>query len=383
MKVKLFTNIASHYRKAIWSRLLESPKVDIDIYFGSNQYLGIKSIDLTKKPFSDHQDRIFQLKNIWIKKRVLVWQIGVISVCLFGTFDKGIFLGESYCLSTWIASIVCRLRNIEVIFWGHGLYGNEGFLKLYFRKTFYLLADKHLLYERRAKKLMINEGFDPEKIYIVFNSLEYEVHKKLRDKYKNLRKKEIYTDLNNPELPVLIFIGRLTPEKDLDILVKTVNEIDRDKVKVNLVMIGDGPERKKLELLGAEGIKEGWINFIGACYNEEKLAQYLSAADLCVSPGNIGLTAIHSLSYGTPICTHGDFSNQMPEAEAIEEGYNGFLFKKGSKTDLGTKIKGWFRKEIDRKIVQDKCYQVVNQLYNPEYQLSVFKRLISDIPPKI
>ena len=44
-----------------------------------------------------------------------------------------------------------------------------------------------------------------------------------------------------------------------------------------------------------------------------------------VSPGNVGLTAIHSLSYGTPVLTHNNFNNQMPEVESIQPGFNGYF----------------------------------------------------------
>ena len=49
-------------------------------------------------------------------------------------------------------------------------------------------------------------------------------------------------------------------------------------------------------------------------------------SDLTVSPGNIGLTAIHSLSYGTPVCSHSNFNNQMPESEAIINFEKWFFF---------------------------------------------------------
>lgn len=103
---------------------------------------------------------------------------------------------------------------------------------------------------------------------------------------------------------------------------------------------------------------------------------------MCVSPGNVGLTAIHSLTYGTPVCTHDDMANQMPEAGAIEDGYNGF-FKKGSVDNLKKKIENWFSKDVDRRKLKEQCYEIVVEYYNPEYQLSVFERLINNKSPRI
>ena len=58
-------------------------------------------------------------------------------------------------ISTWIASFILRLRGVKVLFWGHGIYGNESLPKLLLRKIFLSLATHNLVYEERAKKLMI------------------------------------------------------------------------------------------------------------------------------------------------------------------------------------------------------------------------------------
>ena len=50
------------------------------------------------------------------------------------------------------------------------------------------------------------------------------------------------------------------------------------------------------------------IWFYGACYDESKLGELIFNADLCVSPGNVGLTAVHSMGYGTPVITHNNFA---------------------------------------------------------------------------
>ena len=48
---------------------------------------------------------------------------------------------------------------------------------------------------------------------------------------------------------------------------------------------------------------------------------------MLVSPGNVGLNAVHALSYGTPVITHNNVNNQMPEHETIIENFNGCFHK--------------------------------------------------------
>lgn len=382
-KVVIITNIASHYRTSLWAKLLNTPNWEIHFFFGSNSKSGIQSIDFSKKDFSEHQNRLHKLKNYWFGNKIIIWQKGVIRQCLFSQFNQAIFLGDMYCLSTWLAAIICRYRGVRVAFWGHGLYGKEGKLKLFFRKTFYRLAHQHLLYERRAKCLMVQQGFNTDKLYVVFNSLDYDTHKMLRTKFQNLNKSAIFPFFADSSLPVIVFIGRLTPVKKLNLLLGAVIQMNAESTGINLVFIGDGSERKELELAGKAGLEKNWLHFTGACYDEETIGKYLSVADLCASPGNVGLTAIHALSLGTPVATHSNFSNQMPEAETITEGYNGFFFEEDNVQDLKTKIENWLKVNTDRNKIREQCYEVIDNYYNPNYQLTVFNRLFNNEKPEL
>jgi len=382
--IYIFTNIAPHYRERLWLSLLGLKGYNYNFVVGNDSIGGIKCIDFKKNEFKQYFNRITLIKNVWVyKKKIMIWQHGVIKKCLYEKINTAIFLGHMYCLSTWIAIIICKIKGIQVVFWGHGVYGNEGKFKLAIKKIFFSLAHKHLLYERRAKALMSSMGFDKNKLYVVFNSLDYETHLGYRAIYKNIRKRDVLDCFDKPELPTIIFIGRLTEEKKLEMLFRAVSEINKDYAKINLLIIGDGPERKKHEKNGLKSIQAGCLCFKGAIYDENDNARYISASDLCVSPGNVGLTAIHSLSYGTPVCTHCDLSSQMPEAAAIIDGYNGFFFIKDDVDDLKEKIESWFSVSKDRLVIKKQCYEIIDSYYNPQYQLKVFAQLIEGVDPEI
>jgi glycosyltransferase involved in cell wall biosynthesis len=381
--VYIITNIAPHYREPLWLELLGCKKYNYYFYFGEIPTLGIKSIDFNEDEYNLYKDRVKYIENILINKKRIVWQRGIVWSCLSKNIKTAIFLGDLYCLSTWIASIICRIRGIDVAFWGHGLYGKEGAVKLMIKKMFFGIAQKHLLYERRAKSLMGSLGFNKNRLYVIFNSLDYEKQKKYRDEYDRVKKSDVFDFFINPELPTIVFIGRLTVEKKLELLFRSLTEINEKEVNLNLLIIGDGIEKDKLKIIYSDGIKRGWLYFMGSLYDEKEIAKYLSFSDLCVSPGNVGLTAIHSLSYGTPVCTRGDMKYQMPEAEAIVDGYNGFYFDRDNVDDLKSKIKIWFSKRIDRQVIKSRCFEVIDTYYNPHYQLKVFTQLVEGIEPDL
>ena len=280
-------------------------------------------------------------------------------------------MAEMNVISTWLAVIICKLRSTEIWFWGHGIYGNESKLKKFFRLSFLRLADKHLLYEKRAKKLLLENGFQKESLEIIYNSLDYEIQKILFQKLEIDRP----TGLNHfkNDYPTLLFIGRLTKQKKLELLISAVNELEKSNYKVNLLIVGKGNQREYLMKL----LKKLQLNnfyFYGPLYDENKLSNLIYNSDLCVSPGNIGLTAIHSLSYGTAIASHDNFNNQMPEVESIIQGVNGFLFSEGDPVDLAIKIKSFLKVKRDKK----KIRQIVDEKYNPYFQKRIFDKLIID-----
>ena len=64
------------------------------------------------------------------------------------------FVRRNECYFNWLIAILSKYLKIEVIL-GHGLYGNEKLFKKFLRITFLNLADKHLLYGKRAREIMI------------------------------------------------------------------------------------------------------------------------------------------------------------------------------------------------------------------------------------
>ncbi len=215
--------------------------------------------------------------------------------------------------------------------------------------------------------------FKKKNLEIVYNSLDYELQKKLFEKLESKKPSGIPHFKN--DYPTLLFIGRLTQQKKLEILIRAVKELDKSNYKVNLLIIGDGNERDRLIWLLAK-LRLNNFYICGSLYDEHEISSLIYNSDLCVSPGNVGLTAIHSLSYGTAVASHNNFNNQMPEVETIIQGVNGFLFKEGDSLDLAIKIKSFLEFKPDKKKVR----QIIEEKYNIHYQKRIFDQLILNDP---
>jgi len=380
MKIRcgLFTNIAPLYSRPLWNELTASETVSYYFCSSSTGFAGIRTIETSESKYVNTNGKYdwYFVRNIYFKE-IILYQTGMILRCLRTDYDAYIFNGEMYCISTWISSLILAFRNKPVLFWGHGIYGNEKYLKKFLRILFYKLADYHLVYGNRAKDLMVRSGFSELKVFCVYNSLDYRLHKEL---YKNtgseeldLLRKRLFPE--NSDLPVVIFIGRLTRQKKISLLLEALHLCRKRGNDYHCLIVGDGPELSNLtHLSGNYGINE-LVNFYGSSYDETTNLKLLMLADCCVSPGNVGLTAIHSLSAGTPVITHQNYYNQNPEVEAVIHDKTGLYFEENNVSSLSDTIDYMVlnRRKLE---MESNCIKEVDKLWNPIQQASVFDEAV-------
>jgi alpha-1,6-mannosyltransferase len=101
---------------------------------------------------------------------------------------------------------------------------------------------------------------------------------------------------------LLLYVGRLAKEKNAQTLFRAFELLRRgDRNQFHLLVIGDGPQRKRLETLRRRIGNVSWIPY---CTESGNLARYYRAADLFVHPGvqeTFGLAALESQACGTPV----------------------------------------------------------------------------------
>jgi glycosyltransferase involved in cell wall biosynthesis len=126
----------------------------------------------------------------------------------------------------------------------------------------------------------------------------------------------------------LLYVGRLSKEKGVDVLLRALQLIRRDVPEAALTVVGDGPTRPLLKALAERlGIAEA-VTFTGPLENR-MLGGHYRRAIACVLPSlwmeNCPVTALEALSHGTPLL--GSDLGGLPEI--IREGTTGLLFPRG------------------------------------------------------
>ena len=143
LKVALFTNLAPHYREPVWLKMAESKDLELHFFFGKSTINGIKEISFETEYWKKNRYRLHRIGNKRIAGR-LIWQSRVLKECLKKKWDAFVFLGDVNIISNWLGAFIAKLRGVPVLFWGHGMYGDEKGLKKILRKRAFLAVSASL-----------------------------------------------------------------------------------------------------------------------------------------------------------------------------------------------------------------------------------------------
>lgn len=120
----------------------------------------------------------------------------------------------------------------------------------------------------------------------------------------------------HPEAPLLLYVGRLSAEKEIDRIKPILDAIPNAR----LALVGDGPNRQTLE----KHFADTPTNFVGYLEGQE-LASAFASADAFVFPSRtetLGLVLLEAMAAGCPVVAAR--SGGIPDI--VENGVNGFLF---------------------------------------------------------
>jgi glycosyltransferase involved in cell wall biosynthesis len=219
-----------------------------------------------------------------------------------------------YILSVWnypviMAASVCRKFNKPYIISPRGLLYPETFGKKALKKRIYyeLLVKKWI---REAVAVHYTSLDEAEKCHnrlslknramVAPNGIDLSEFADLPDKNGFLSK---YPALKNKK--ILLFLGRISWKKGLDILVRAFDILSKERADLRLVIAGGDEENYKskiADLIDRAGLRDKVI-FTGLLNGREKLGAY-AAGDIFVLPSyseNFGMSVVEAMACGLPV----------------------------------------------------------------------------------
>lgn len=371
-KVAVIYHFVAEYRRPVFEALIKDP--DLEVYVAADYESPTPNLKVVEKErIFSWKERFVPVENYWLFGHFL-WQTRVTRVSFLRNYDTVIYLGNMYHLSTWVSAIIAKAMGRKVVFWTHGALKRETGIRGFLRRSFYRLADQYLLYGNRAKDILVSQGFHADAMYVVYNSLDYTRHRCLLESIKREEIEDFRSRLfSNPNLPIVLFLGRLTASKRPAMLLELALDLHQKDVEFNILIVGDGPVRESLVRESVRAGVSDRVRFYGATYDEKELALIHLGSSVSLIPGVVGLSAIHSLSFGVPVVTMDDMSMQKPEAEAILRGITGDFYKPDSVEDLKNALTRLL--VLDHEKCSKACYSVIENFYTPQVQAEIIKHM--------
>ncbi len=157
-------------------------------------------------------------------------------------------------------------------------------------------------------------------------------------------------------------VNRLVPNKRIDLLIKAFN-----KLNLPLIIIGDGPERLKLQKMSNSNIK--FLRKI----SDEEVEKYMSRCKAFVYAGieDFGIAPVEAMASGAPVIAYGkggilDIVNCLNQQNKGIVS-NGLLFKKQTSEDIIDTI-SWFE---DKRLWNKFNPEILNE-YSQNFSVENF-----------
>jgi len=207
------------------------------------------------------------------------------------------------------------------------VYAKEKFLIPYLAKT---LIKKHsnisnavLAPSHKIKRELRSYGVK-KPIYVLPTGVNQSIFKKSPENRQILRRELGISS----KTKVLLFVGRMAKEKNLEFLIKMFREILNGKSNVLMLMVGDGPHLKNLYRIAKNLNLMKNIRFMGLI-SRETMPTFYQVADIFVFPSltdTQGLVILEAIACGLPVVALKDDVLQ----EMVIDNKNGFLIEKSS-----------------------------------------------------
>ncbi|NRA57406.1 MAG: glycosyltransferase family 4 protein [Phycisphaerales bacterium] len=233
-----------------------------------------------------------------------------------------------------------KRRGVGVVLWGHGYSVSERPITRRIRNWIASQADAVVLYHHEARERMINEGFDPERVFVALNCLDQTPIQVARDAWLGEpdRLAAFQAEHGLDRGPVVLFVSRFDPRNRLDLLVHAASRLSESHPDLVLAIVGDGEQREHLRDLARKWGIADRVVMPGAIYGEEALAPWFLSATAFCYPNFMGLSALHALGYGVPVVTSRDMSTHGPEARALTHGKTAQLVDLGEPGSLANAL---------------------------------------------
>ncbi len=328
-KIAVISNILSHYRQKCFYKLVQKLNKKIYYYFLAEK-MEHRNMVLIKKPSG--LPSIYLSGWKWRRppkddrhiNNIMPIIRGSYNILILGAWDE-----PSYLL-LWLWGVVAKKK---IIFWIESTIDDarripikERYKKLLFKK-----ASACIVPGRKAYEYCRVLGMAPDRIFFAPNATDRDFFRNRADSLFP-RRPEIREEFGFSGV-IILFVGRLVDEyKNVSFLIRAFDNLKNVDEKVNLVIVGNGPDRGKFEeMVKKRGISG--VQFLGEM-DHDQLCRVYAASDIMVLPSKCepwGFVLNEAMEFGLPLVVT-DRVGAGPDL--VHPGENGFIVPSGDEAAL-------------------------------------------------
>lgn len=142
-------------------------------------------------------------------------------------------------------------------------------------------------------------------------------------------------DLTPRDANRILFVGRLTTEKHIDVVLKALSQLD-PALDVTFDIVGGGDQRAKLEALAQQLGVASRVTFHGHASEDDLRTLYSRASVFAIaSIAELqSIATMEAMASGLPIVA----ANAVALPHLVHEGENGYLFEPGDADELAARL---------------------------------------------
>ncbi|MBI4267438.1 MAG: glycosyltransferase family 4 protein [Chloroflexi bacterium] len=235
-------------------------------------------------------------------------------------------------------------------------------------------ADMVICDSETMKRELLELSTDPTKIRLVYNGIDTQ-------RFNPRRVQGFRSRAGIPDnVPVVISTRSLRPVYNVEMLIKAIPLVLREKPETRFLIIGDGEQKEQLsKLAGSLGVSNN-IQFLGWAAHDD-IPDYLSAADVYVSTS---LSDSTSLSLQEAMaCELAPVVTDLPaNREWVKNGENGWLVPVNDVEAFANKIIHLLKNENLRKQFGKAGRTIIEQRAEYEKEMSKMEGLYRQMVKK-
>ena len=201
----------------------------------------------------------------------------------------------------------------------------------------------------------------------------------LKSKISNLPAGEAGLKNADKNSKVIITTSRLVRKNGIDVLIRAISNLKSQISNFELLILGSGPDEKKLKDLAKELNVQDIVQFLGHI-EPEYVYEYLTVADIFVRPSRtegLGSSFLEAMGAGLPIIATA--VGGIPDF--LKDGETGLFCKVDDPKDLAEKIKKLMTDEVLAKRIAENGRRLVLEKYDWNDIASKIKNILSHIIP--